>query len=90
MNLQEALSSRPVIDQALGILMSRTGRTAEECFDRPRTLSQSENTSALSPLGRVPLGTTVVTPTFFITSAMATASITSPPGLSSRICCVPW
>lgn len=41
--LKAALVSRPIIDQALGILMSRTGSTAEAAFDRLRTISQSEN-----------------------------------------------
>jgi GAF domain-containing protein len=41
--LSAALASRPVIDQALGILMSRTGVTSEEAFDRLRVMSQSEN-----------------------------------------------
>lgn len=41
--LKAALVSRPIIDQAMGILMSRTGSTAEESFDRLRTISQAEN-----------------------------------------------
>jgi GAF domain-containing protein len=41
--LQLALNSRAIIDQALGILMSRTGCTPEEAFDKLRTMSQSEN-----------------------------------------------
>ncbi|MDQ2751225.1 MAG: GAF and ANTAR domain-containing protein [Pseudonocardiales bacterium] len=41
--LQAALTSRAVIDQALGILMSRTGSTAEQAFDRLRDRSQSDN-----------------------------------------------
>lgn len=43
-NLQAALISRAVIDQALGIVMSRTGCTAAEAFDRLRTRSQAEHT----------------------------------------------
>ena len=43
-NLQAALINRAVIDQALGILMSRTGVTAEVAFDRLRTRSQAEHT----------------------------------------------
>ena len=43
-NLQAALVSRAVIDQALGIIMSRTGGTAEEAFDRLRSRSQAEHT----------------------------------------------
>jgi GAF domain-containing protein len=42
--LQTALSSRPVIDQAIGILLARTGGTAEEAFARLRTISQREHT----------------------------------------------
>jgi GAF domain-containing protein len=41
--LQSALSSRAVIDQALGILMSRVGSTADEAFDRLRERSQADN-----------------------------------------------
>ena len=42
--LQAALSSRPVIDQAIGLLRGRTGGTAEEAFARLRAISQSEHT----------------------------------------------
>lgn len=38
--LQEALSSRAEIDQALGILISRTGLSAAEAFLRLRSMSQ--------------------------------------------------
>jgi GAF domain-containing protein len=41
--LQTALSTRPIIDQAIGILRARTGGTPTECFDRLRTISQAEN-----------------------------------------------
>jgi GAF domain-containing protein len=41
--LQTALSSRPVIDQAIGILRARTGDTPSECFARLRAISQAEN-----------------------------------------------
>lgn len=41
--LQRALVSRAVIDQAIGILRSRTGATAEEAFDRLKNLSQADN-----------------------------------------------
>lgn len=41
--LQTALTSRAVIDQALGIVMSRTGGTPQEAFDRLRVISQTEN-----------------------------------------------
>src|SRR6195952_5037472 len=41
--LGDALTSRAVIDPALGILRSRTGASAEEAFDRLRTMSQSQH-----------------------------------------------
>lgn len=42
--LQTALVSRPVIDQAIGILIARTGGTADEAFARLRVISQGEHT----------------------------------------------
>jgi GAF domain-containing protein len=42
-HLQTALTSRAVIDQAIGILRSRAGGSAEEAFLRLRQISQSEN-----------------------------------------------
>jgi len=42
-NLQAALTSRAVIDQAIGVIISRTGGTAEEAFDRIRRRSQAEH-----------------------------------------------
>lgn len=44
LQLQTALSSRPVIDQAIGLLRGRTGGSAEEAFTRLRELSQGEHT----------------------------------------------
>lgn len=41
--LSEALTSRTTIDQAIGIVMSRTGASAEEAFDRLRMISQRDN-----------------------------------------------
>ncbi|MDQ1745227.1 MAG: hypothetical protein QOE23_3566 [Pseudonocardiales bacterium] len=41
--LQVALSSRATIDQAIGILRSRSGATADEAFARLRAISQAEN-----------------------------------------------
>jgi GAF domain-containing protein len=41
--LQTALSTRPVIDQAIGLLRGRTGRSAEEAFAQLRTISQTEH-----------------------------------------------
>jgi AmiR/NasT family two-component response regulator len=42
--LQAALSRRPVIDQAVGILRARSGGSSEEAFARLREMSQSEHT----------------------------------------------
>jgi GAF domain-containing protein len=41
--LQRALDSRSVIDQAIGIIRSRSGGTAAEAFERLAHISQSEN-----------------------------------------------
>lgn len=41
--LQTALTSRAVIDQAIGIVRSRSGGTAQEAFERLRAISQAEN-----------------------------------------------
>lgn len=41
--LQRALSSRAVIDQAIGIIRSRSGGSADEAFERLARLSQTEN-----------------------------------------------
>lgn len=41
--LQTALSTRPVIDQAIGLLRSRTGGSSEEAFARLRELSQGQH-----------------------------------------------
>lgn len=40
--LQVALDGRAVIDQAMGIVMSRSGCTSQEAFDKLRAVSQSE------------------------------------------------
>lgn len=42
-NFEAALTSRGVIDQAIGIIMSRQGLSADEAFSRLRTLSQREH-----------------------------------------------
>jgi GAF domain-containing protein len=42
-HLQRALVSRKVIDQAIGIVRSRTGGTADDAFDRLKRISQTEN-----------------------------------------------
>jgi GAF domain-containing protein len=41
--LQKALSTRPVIDQAIGLIRGRSGRTAEEAFAQLRAISQAEH-----------------------------------------------
>ncbi|MDT5222581.1 MAG: hypothetical protein QOF15_4686 [Mycobacterium sp.] len=41
--LQTALSSRPVIDQAIGIIRGRTGRSSEAAFTQLRAISQSQH-----------------------------------------------
>jgi GAF domain-containing protein len=41
--LAQALTNRAVIDQALGVLMSRSGASPEEAFDRLRTMSQTQH-----------------------------------------------
>lgn len=51
--LQSALSTRPVIDQAIGLLRGRTGVTADEAFRRLREISQAENTKLAEIAQRV-------------------------------------
>ena len=41
--LQQALDSRAVIDQAIGIIRSRSGASAEVAFGRLVRMSQTEN-----------------------------------------------
>jgi GAF domain-containing protein len=41
--LQTALVSRSVIDQAIGVLRSRSGGSAEDAFTQLRTISQTEH-----------------------------------------------
>ena len=41
--LQSALSSRPIIDQAIGILRGRNGGSADEAFGRLRAISQADH-----------------------------------------------
>jgi GAF domain-containing protein len=41
--LQDALGSRSVIDQAIGIIRSRSGASPEQAFDRLTQLSQTQN-----------------------------------------------
>ena len=49
--LQAALTSRATIDQAIGVIMSRSGVSAPEAFARLRTMSQ-EQSSKLSEVAR--------------------------------------
>ena len=42
-NLQTALTNRAVIDQAIGIVISRSGVTPDEAFNRLKTLSQNNH-----------------------------------------------
>jgi GAF domain-containing protein len=46
--LQSALSSRPIIDQAIGILRGRTGGTAEEAFATLRQMSQADHVKLIN------------------------------------------
>jgi GAF domain-containing protein len=41
--LQTALSTRPVIDQAIGLIRGRTGRSAEDAFTHLRVMSQTQH-----------------------------------------------
>jgi GAF domain-containing protein len=43
MQLRTAMATRPVIDQAIGLLRGRSGGTAEEAFERLRAISQREH-----------------------------------------------
>lgn len=40
--LEATLRTRPVIDQAVGVILARTGRTAEDALDHLRAVSQAE------------------------------------------------
>jgi GAF domain-containing protein len=51
--LQNAMITRAVIDQAIGILRSRTGGTTQEAFDRLRAISQGENVKLSAVAERV-------------------------------------
>jgi GAF domain-containing protein len=50
--LRAALTSRAVIDQALGVIMSRSGATPEQAFDRLRAMSQAQHVK-VSEVSRV-------------------------------------
>ena len=51
--LQQALGTRPVIDQAIGLVRGRTGATAEEAFARLRDISQTEHTKLVEVAQRI-------------------------------------
>ncbi len=51
--LRVAITSRTVVDQALGIMMSRVGCTPEEAFERLRAASQAENRKVAIVAGHV-------------------------------------
>ncbi|HET9649377.1 MAG TPA: GAF and ANTAR domain-containing protein [Microlunatus sp.] len=51
--LQTALDSRAVIERATGIVMSRSGVTAEEALARLRTLSQNEHHKLVTIAGQI-------------------------------------
>ncbi|GLY14570.1 transcriptional regulator [Kineosporia sp. NBRC 101677] len=51
--LQEALVSRAVIDQAIGIVMSRTGKNAEEAFAEIRDRSQRDHVKLSEVAARI-------------------------------------
>lgn len=51
--LQIALSNRPIIDQAIGLMRGRTGATAAEAFARLRAISQHEHTKLLEVAQRI-------------------------------------
>jgi GAF domain-containing protein len=52
-NLQAALTTRAVIDQAIGIIMSRTGVTPEAAFDRLRELSKRDRIKVSAVANRI-------------------------------------
>ena len=51
--LAAALTGRAVIDQAIGIVMARSGGTAEQALDRIRTLSRHEQTTPAAVAARI-------------------------------------
>jgi GAF domain-containing protein len=52
-HLQKALVSRPIVDQAIGLIRGRTGVTAAEAFDRLRHISQTEQIKLTTVAQRV-------------------------------------
>ncbi len=53
LRLQRALESRAVIDQAIGIIRSRSGGSPDEAFERLTQISQSENIKLYSVAERL-------------------------------------
>ena len=51
--LQRALASRAIIDQAIGIIRSRSGASSDEAFDKLRRMSQAENVKLAVVAGRL-------------------------------------
>jgi GAF domain-containing protein len=51
--LQTAMVTRAVIDQAIGIIRSRSGGTTQEAFDRLRAISQGENVKLAAVAERI-------------------------------------
>ncbi|UXA14450.1 GAF and ANTAR domain-containing protein [Mycobacterium sp. SMC-8] len=51
--LQRALGNRAVIDQAIGIIRSRSGVSVEEAFDRLKRLSQADNVKLVAVAERL-------------------------------------
>lgn len=51
--LQKALATRPVIDQAIGLLRGRSGDSAEDAFERLRAISQAEHTKLADVAQRI-------------------------------------
>jgi GAF domain-containing protein len=52
-NLRRALDSRAVIDQAIGVLMTQHGISAQEAFDELARMSQNTNTKLRNVADRV-------------------------------------
>jgi len=51
--LQTALSSRPVIDQAIGILRGRSGGSSDEAFGKLRAMSQADHVKLVDVAQRI-------------------------------------
>lgn len=51
--LQHALTSRSIIDQAIGIMRGRTGATGTEAMDRLRGNSEGEETTVVDVATRI-------------------------------------